>query len=203
MADRAFREDQWAHRYDAHVVPINSLVDSMCRGERGWAPYVAPMYGGTNARLLSVLRDPGPKTQKKEGSGFLSMENDDATAEAISEYFGSVRIGADQVVPWNVFPWYINRAPTSAEIQFGLEPLHEIVRLLPRLRVVMLHGGSAHAGWKHFERKYPESVQGRSIHVIKTYHTSRQAFWHPDPQVREKRKAHLRQAFAEAAQHLS
>lgn len=203
MADRAFREDQWVHRYDAHVAPINRLVDSICRGELGWVPYVAPMYGGINARLLSILRDPGPKTQKEEGSGFLSMENDDATAAAMSEHFGSVGISADEVVPWNVFPWYINRAPSSAEIQSGLEPLRELIRLLPRLRVVMLHGGSAHAGWKQFGRRYAESIQGRAIHVIQTYHTSRQAFWHPDPEVREKRKAHLRQAFAKAAQHLS
>ena len=101
MADPTFREYQWQHRYDAHVAPINSLVDSLCKPEepeRSWAPYVAPMYGGIDARLLSLLRDPGPKTRLKGGSGFLSMENDDATAERICDLVSEARISAADMV---------------------------------------------------------------------------------------------------------
>jgi hypothetical protein len=83
MADPVFRNEQWQRRFDTHIEPINLLVDELRISERGWLPYVAPMYGGVNARLLSVLRDPGPKTRSEDGSGFLSMENDDPTAEAI------------------------------------------------------------------------------------------------------------------------
>src|SRR5262245_22189911 len=71
MAEPAFREAQFTSRYDAHAAPINRLVDSLRSSERGWLPYVAPMYGGVHARLLSLLRDPGPKTQADAGSGFL------------------------------------------------------------------------------------------------------------------------------------
>lgn len=203
MADPAFRNAQWEHRYDPHIAPINLLVDTLCSSGRGWAPYVAPMYGGIHAKLLSLLRDPGPKTRSETGSGFLSMENDDPTAEAINNHFKAAGIAAEEAVPWNIFPWYMNRSPNAAQIAAGLPPLHDLIKLLPKLRVVMVHGGSARIGWQRFASTYKEVLQARGIHVIETYHTSRQAFWHRDPKVRESRKNHLRNAFAQAAQLLA
>jgi hypothetical protein len=148
MADRAFREAQFRSRYDEHIGPINRLVDDLRGSERGWLPYVPPMYGGVHARLLSLLRDPGPKTQMDVGSSFISMENDDATAETLCDLFSSAEIPAQDIVPWNVYPWYINREPTAKELQAGIDPLMRLLALLPKLRVVMLHGLSAQAGWK-------------------------------------------------------
>jgi len=200
MREVEFREKQWHHRYDEHIAPINRLVDELRRD--GWVPYVAPMYGGVNARLLSVLRDPGAKTQDGVGSGFLCMENDDASAERISELFAEAKIHARDIVPWNAYPWYINCAPKAAQLNAGVDPLRRIIDLLPELRVVMLHRRSAHNGWDRFTRKYPEIVTARRLHVIKTYHTSNQAFWHPDQKVREDRKAKLRQSFDDAANYL-
>lgn len=199
MAVPEFREAQWAQRFDPHIAPINRLVDSLREAGRGWVPYVAPMYGGVHARLISVLRDPGPRTQDASGSGFLSMENDDPTAEAIAGYFAGVGIEADEIVPWNVYPWYINRAPRVQELEAGVDPLRQLIELLPGLRVVMVHGISAHEGWRRLERRYPDLVSGRAITVITTYHTSRQAFWHRDPGVRRDRQEHLRRAFEHAA----
>jgi hypothetical protein len=203
MAESAFREAQWVHRYDDHIAPINRLVDALRGAGSSWLPYVAPMYGGVHARLLSVLRDPGPMTQASTGSGFLSMENDDDTAATIGGYFADAGINAREVVPWNAYPWYINRAPTAAELEDGVEPLRRLIGLLPRLCVVMLHGGSARDGWSRLARGHPNVLAARGLHVIPTYHTSRQAFWHANPAVREARRAHLRSAFAEAARVLS
>src|SRR5215211_5814233 len=82
MRDPGFRLEQERGRYAPHVRPVNELVDELrCRHGRGWMPYVAPWHGGVLARVLSVLRDPGPKTQDGVGSGFLCIENDDPTAE--------------------------------------------------------------------------------------------------------------------------
>lgn len=198
MADLAFREHQERHRYDDHVAPINHFVDTLKEVGRGWAPYVAPMYGGVRARLLSVLRDPGPMTQSEGGSGFLCMENDDPTAENICELFASAEIGAKDVVPWNAYPWYINRNPRAPELDAGVGPLREIIRLLPDARVVMLHGGAAQNAWKRLIRRVPPR-EVFHLNVISTYHTSRQAFWHKDPVVRETRRRHLRDAFADAS----
>jgi hypothetical protein len=203
MADAAFREAQRQHLYDEHVRPINQVVDTLREMGRGWLPYVAPMYGGTSARLLSLLRDPGPKTQAEGGSGLLSMENDDATAEAISSYFADAGIDAKDIVPWNVYPWYINRAPSAAELNAEIEPLRALVELMPNLRVVMLHGGTAQNGWRRFCRAHPRVAQERRFEVLPTYHTSRQAFWHRDRNVRDSRRADLCAAFAKAARLLS
>ena len=208
MAEESFRREQWEHRYDPHIAPINQLVDELRKGmgagdSTRWAPYVAPMYGGVNARILSVLRDPGPMTQDGKGSGFLCMENDDPTAEAISGLFAGVSIGAHEIVPWNVYPWYINRAPTAAELEAGIEPLKQIIDLLPKLQVVMLHGGHAQNGWKRFTRRYPDLVTNQKLEVIETFHTSRQAFWHADPSVREARREHLRTSFENAGRYLN
>jgi hypothetical protein len=202
MADPTFRAEQWSRRFDTHVAPLNQLVDWLRSDQREWAPYVAPMYGGVRARLLSVLRDPGPRTQANVGSGFLCMENDDPTAEMICDLFAGAGITAEDVVPWNAYPWYINREPKAAELEAGVGALMELLRLLPNLRVVMLHGGSAHSAWKRLARRYP-SIHGRGLKVIETYHTSRQAFWHKDPAVREARRQHLNSAFAEAAAHIA
>lgn len=203
MSDKIYRDEQWQQRYDSHIAPINRLVDSLKDTQHGEVPYVAPIYGGINASLLSVLRDPGPMTQKRVGSGFLSIENDDATAETIYHYFSDVGIYASEIVPWNVYPWYINRAPKASELNEGVQPLFELIALLPKLRVIMLHGGSAHDGWRRLIKRHPNLVKERGLHMIATYHTSRQAFWHRDPTVREKRKEHLRQSFAEASRILS
>ncbi len=204
MADKDFHEQQHQDLYADHIRPINCFVEELRKFPgRGEVPYVAPMYGGINAKLLSVLSDPGPKTRAKEGSGFLSMENDDPSAERICNLFGMAGIHASDVMPWNAYPWYINRAPKVAELNAGVEPLKRMLDLLPKLRVVMLLGGSAHASWKKLIRSYPDIVVSRGLHVIKTYHTGRQALWSADPKVREDREAHLRQSFNAAARNLT
>lgn len=48
-------------------------------------------------------------------------------------------------------------------------------------------------------RHHPTLIEKRRIFVISTYHTSRQAFWHADPDVREARKKHPRKSFDDAA----
>lgn len=166
-------------------------------------PYIAPMHGGVDARLLSVLRDPGPMPQAKGGSGFLCWENDDATAEMISQLSADAGIDATDATPWNAYPWYINRAPKPAELEAGVEPLKRLIDLLPRLRVVMLHGGSAKDGWKRLTRQYPDIVAARRLKAISTYHPGRQAFWHQDPAVRESRREHLRESSYQAARCLA
>lgn len=209
MADPVFHAQQWDARYAPHVAPINRFVDSLERMPmHARPPYVAPMYGGVHARLLSVLRDPGPATQEvraqgKVGSGFLCMENDDPTAERICTLFAAVGIPAREIVPWNAYPWYINRDPRAGELDEGVAPLKQIVDLLADLRVVMLHGGAAKNSWERFRKQYPRLEAERGIQVLPTYHTSRQAFWHPSAEERDRRMRHLDDTFALAAKLLS
>lgn len=108
MKDATFRAEQWTGRYDSHVELINRFVDSLiAEGEstgKGWMPYLAPWHGGAEARVLSILRDSGPKTQKEGGSGMLCIENDDPTAAKQCELFaGKLRLslGHQQASYWS------------------------------------------------------------------------------------------------------
>ncbi len=111
MRDEAFRIEQEKGRYGPRVRAINEMMDALRdRDGHGWMPHVAPWHGGVEARVLSILRDPGPKTQDGVGSGFLCVENDDPTAELQAQIEGA-GIAPRDVTPWNAYPWYINRSP--------------------------------------------------------------------------------------------
>jgi hypothetical protein len=201
MADPAFRAQQLDDRYAEHVRPVNELVDELRDQDGlGWVPYVAPLHGGAQAPVLSVLRDPGPATRDGVGSGFLCTENDDPTAEAMATDFAHLGIDASDVTPWNAYPWYINKAPTTAQLDAGTEPLRRLVTLMTGLRVVLLQGRDAQRGWRRATARFPELLAGRpALHVMETYHPSRQALFHPDPAVRRARTEHRRAAYADVA----
>jgi hypothetical protein len=171
--------------------------------DRGWMPYVAPIHGGTKARVLSVLRDPGPKTQEAGGSGFLCVENDDPTAETQAELFKRFRIAASDVLPWNAYPWYINRAPRAAELEAGASVLLELLSLLPVLRVVLLQGRAAAASWRRVARKAPKLVADKELTIVECIHPSRQALWTRDPAVRQQRLEQREAAYARVASALA
>ena len=149
IRDEAFRRDQEAHSMDAHVAEINKFAIGLRNpAEDRWVPEIAPMHAGLDAVILSVLRDPGPKTKADSGSGFLCIENDDPTAERQSKLFAENGISPRLVLPWNAYPWYINRAPRAAEREAGAEVLVDLVAMLPELRVVLLQGNDAANVWR-------------------------------------------------------
>jgi Uracil DNA glycosylase superfamily len=201
MRDPQFRQQQADDLRAPHVAPVNALVDELINpAGRGWVPYVAPLYGGVNSRVLNIHRDPGPKTHSQHGgSGFLCTENDDASAERFATLLDSAGIAVSETLSWNAYPWYINRSPRAAELEAGVEPLRQLLGLLARLRVVMLHGGSARDGWRRLARRHPGLVL--RLEVVPTYHTSNQAFIGP-PEVRAARMTALREAFARTARIL-
>jgi hypothetical protein len=203
MAQESYRQRQWTERYAANVAPINGLVDALGEVEgRVRPPYVAPCHGGIDAPILSVLRDPGPKADAADGSGFLCTENDDPTAQAQAELMLEVGLSTADLTPWNAYPWYINRKPTAAELACGIGPLVRVMELMPRLRVVLLQGGEARAGWRKLERQRADVVEAlheRGVTVEATHHPGRQALWHPDPAVRSARLATRRASYERVA----
>jgi hypothetical protein len=200
MRDPRFRRSQEEGIRLPHVAAINALVDDLREEGRGWVPYVAPIYGGVEAEMLSILRDPGPMTNAAQnGSGFLCLENDDPAAELFATLLASAGLTPAQMIPWNAYPWYINRKPTARELKAGLSPLLRLLDLLPRLRVVMLNGGDAQYIWRRLTATRPAVV---APYVgLYTYHTSRQAFI-GTRDVREARMADLREKFAMAGEVL-
>jgi hypothetical protein len=200
MADPAFRADQWKRRFESHIAPINHYVDEIRSLGDGWAPYVAPIHGGVDARVLSILRDPGPATQDGDaGSGFLCVENDDASAELQCELLDHADLIAKDLLPWNAYPWYINRKPSTAELLLGLPTILQLLELAPAIQVVVLQGGDAQASWKLLRRHHPQAIRTRRLAVVETYHPSRQALFTPDPVEQERRRVRRFEAFRDIA----
>lgn len=178
MRDPGFRKSQVDGLYANHIAPINKLVDRLQNADgRGWMPHVAPIYGGADARVLLLLRDPGRKTNSAHGfggSGFLCLENDDPTAERLATLLDDVGIEPRDCIAWNAYPWYINQKPSVAQLDAGVGPLVELLGLLKRLAIVLLLGGDAQESWRRLGRRHPDLV--RSYHAIATRHPGDQAF---------------------------
>ncbi|MCQ9179259.1 uracil-DNA glycosylase [Streptomyces sp. IBSBF 2953] len=191
MREAAFRAEQEQGRYAPHVRPINEMVDTLRQPEgRGWMPYVAPWHGGAEARVLSILRDPGPKTLDGTGSGFLCVENDDPTAELQAQIFERAGIAPHDVTPWNAYPWYINRSPKAAELQAGAEVLKQLLGVMPKAEVVLLQGNEAQDVWRRLLKAHPGAVRDRILEVVSTYHPGQQALFVRDPEERARRAQH-------------
>lgn len=139
---------------------------------------------------MSILRDPGPKTQEGAGSGFLCVENDDPTAELQAQIFEEAGIAPRDVTPWNAYPWYINRSPNAAELQAGVEALKQLLGVMGKTKVVLLQGNEAQDVWRRLLKTYPEVVRDRTLEVVSTYHPGRQALFVRDPEERNRRAQH-------------
>jgi hypothetical protein len=111
MRDPAFRAEQFAGCI-FHTSPHESLREPAPSAGRGWVPYVAPLHGGSEARILSILRDPGPMTHETEGSGMLCVENDEDSAALQCELLASIDLTPADLTPWNAYPWYRQTSPT-------------------------------------------------------------------------------------------
>ena len=191
MKDPEFRGRQWDQRHAEHIAPINKLVESLLSSQKDqWLPYVAPLYGGINAEILNVLQDPGPRTQTVGGSGFICLENDDPTAENMCLFLQSAGIEPARALAWNADPWYINRNPKAEELNEGARAFGQLVKLLPKLRVLMLNGKAAQNMWKRAQRQGVSLPGG--IVVIETFHTSSRAL------LDEGRRGHVQAAFEKA-----
>ncbi|MCJ1700796.1 uracil-DNA glycosylase [Rathayibacter festucae] len=203
MADLDFRRQQWEQRYAPHVAPINRWIDELRNPyDRGWLPYVAPLHGGTEARVLSILRDPGPGTRDGAGSGFLCTENDDGSAELMSRLLTDVGLSPFDLLPWNAYPWYIGKAPTAEQLDAGIPTVLHLLDLAPSIEVVLLQGADADHGWRRLLRLHPGIERERGLAVVRTFHPSPQALFTKDPIERAARVARREAAFAEVAELL-
>ena len=156
--------------YEPHIAPFTELVDELRTQDRGSVPYIAPTFGGINAKGLVLFRDPGPFT---EVSGMLCHQNDDATAARLTRLLHQVGIEPAMINLWNSYPWYINRHPKIAEIRLALPSLARVLELMrptERRLHVYLGGAAAHNAWKEFEQEYP--VMAKEVDTYAGRHTS-------------------------------
>ncbi|MFI8695980.1 UNVERIFIED_ORG: hypothetical protein EDC92_12448 [Dietzia maris] len=154
-ADPAVVAVKHAHLRDEHVAPINALADRVADAEglkRGLVPYVDPQLAGVEATVLALLDNPSTKAEAGTGSGMLSLENNDGTAIRCSSVYNEYGLAPGDVVHWNVAPAPVagakNGESSGSERHRGARWLHELLELLPNLKVVLLMGNNARDGWK-------------------------------------------------------
>lgn len=150
----------------AHVAPLAEHV-AWIRAERGAdrVPDFDPTEAGIRARILLLLEAPGGKaTRERGGSGFVSPDNNDGTAQNMWELLRDARVDrACDVVTWNVVPWYLGtderiRQADNADLEEARPYLRSVLALLPDLRVVVLIGRRAAAGWRHLGIEVPHTI---------------------------------------------
>lgn len=163
MMPRALRDplavDERLTRIDEpHVAPLNAWVRDL-RGRLGGdaiVPWFDPADGGVEADVLWLLEAPGGKaTRERGGSGFISCDNHDSTAQNAFETREEAGLDRKRVVHWNVIPYYIGttskiRARDPSDVAAAGPLLSELLGLLPKLRCVILGGGAAQQAWRNF-----------------------------------------------------
>jgi uracil-DNA glycosylase len=147
LGDPDVRRARLAMVREPHIAPLNRFVEEV-RAERGCGgavPWLDPLDGGVDARVLFVLEAPGPKAV---ASGFVSRDNPDESAK--NWLLANYEAGLDRRLTaiWNAVPWYIGaggaiRSATSADIAHALPYLVRLLALLPAVEVVALVGKKA------------------------------------------------------------
>lgn len=138
-------------------------------------PHFDPAEAGVEARVLLLLEAPGPKTVPEwGGSGFISVDNDDPTAQNVWTSRKTVGLH-EHVLAWNIVPWVLGRAsvkPSRVELAQGSLELRALLDLLPDLRVIVLSGQKSQEAWD----AHLDLAIGDRYSVLRTVHPAGQSF---------------------------
>ncbi|WP_447923752.1 uracil-DNA glycosylase [Burkholderia cepacia] len=131
-----------------HVAALTAYVARLRDQYQEWEfPEFDPLDGGVEADMLFLLEKPGPMTSpqhKRKGSGFISRDNNDPTAEATFCFMQQAGIDRKRTLLWNTIPgWNRTRDIATGEVGEGVEELRNLLELLPRIRTVVLVGNKA------------------------------------------------------------
>lgn len=160
---------------EPHIVSLMMYVKELRTKHPNWEfQDFDPLDGGIHADMLFLLEKPGPKTSpsgKKQGSGFISRNNDDPTAETIFEFMRQAEISRSRTILWNVIPgWNGTTKTNSGELQNGIEELRHLLPLLPNLQTVVLVGRKAQRALSDLKEHRP------SLRIFTSAHPARQVY---------------------------
>ncbi|OYX56004.1 MAG: uracil-DNA glycosylase [Brevundimonas subvibrioides] len=149
-------------------------------------PDFDPMDGGVHARMLFLKEKPGPMTSAsrsgRAGSGFISRDNDDPTAESTFRFMEAAGIPRQDTLMWNVVPgWNGTRKITRQELAEGAAEVRNLMALLPDIEVVVLVGKKAAKAAPLLSRTGVAIF--RSLHSSPLVRASRPADWARIPDV--------------------
>ena len=137
-----------------HVARLTDFVRRLQAERAAAVPWFDPTEAGAEARILLLFENPGRRADATQGSGFISADNDDKSAENMWGFFREAGIDRRRdIVAWNIVPWYLGDDRKIGEVQAGdieeaRPALLELLDLLPDLPVVVLFGRKAQAGWR-------------------------------------------------------
>ena len=142
---------------DAHIAPLTRYVEQLSLRPGVEVPCFDPLDGGINAKILFLLEKPSmtdaSRSGAKVGSGFISRNNNDDTAEATWNFMYQIALPRKQTVIWNYIPWWNGtRKVTPDEKRAGIEAVRELVKLLKELKVIVLVGTHAQSAEKHIQQ---------------------------------------------------
>ena len=129
-----------------HIAPLQVFLDQLRAEGRGIVPDFDPLDGGVNAEILFLFEKPGPMTDASKsagriGSGFISRDNDDPTAEATFLFMKKAGIDRRRSLLANTIPWWNGvRKIRKEEREAGLNRLGDLCDRLPLLRSVVMVG---------------------------------------------------------------
>ncbi len=168
--DPAEIERKLAFLQEPHIAPLTTFVKRLCMSHPGAAiPYFDPTEAGVNATMLCLFEAPGPKAAPPAGSGFVSADNNDQTAQNMWLLLQEAEIDrASEYVAWNVVPWYVGdsgriRAVRGADLADAKLATEELLGLLPEVRVAVLCGKAAARAWERI---------GAPLDAVKAPHPS-------------------------------
>lgn len=143
------REERKGMLTAPHIAPLSEYAAKIRMQGNGEVPDFDPLDGGVEALALFLFEKPGPMTSHsrqgyRAGSGFISRNNDDPTAEATFNFMRTAGIPRELTVIWNVIPWWDGTRKVSAnQLSAGVGYVTQLTELLPKLRVVVFVGKKA------------------------------------------------------------
>ena len=163
----------------ASAEPLTRWVEELItarldQGMLAEIPMIDPADAGTEARVLLLLEAPGPMTNSgnpRAGSGFISSDNNDSTAENLWLARQASGLVEDAVL-WNIVPWYLgpaSKTPKVPDLRQGAVHVRELIAMLPELHTVVTLGLFPRNGWARFGRPH----LGAGVRTIES--------WHPSP----------------------
>ena len=167
LRDESNREARYKLVHAPHVSGLNMLVEQISSHDLP-TPWFDPLDGGVTAHMLLLLQSPGAHADSTRGSGFISSDNDDMSAERVWRTIRASEVDRSNIVIWNIVPWFIgSRKPLAQDRQRGGSFLLRVLELLPELSRVVLMGGEAKAAWRQLEKTTPTM---KSYSVTKSRH---------------------------------
>jgi hypothetical protein len=147
LRDPRERERRNAMLTMPHVAPLVHYTAGLRERDGVEVPEFDPLDGGVDAKYLFLFEKPGPMTAaagRRAGSGFISRNNDDPTAEATFNFMRQAGIPRRATVIWNIVPWWNGtRKIIADEIRDGAASFVSLRGYLSKLSAVVMVGEKA------------------------------------------------------------